>query len=306
MSLGSRYATCLALVAASLLGCQTGGGAGDDDDDSPPVPLAEDDAAEALAAQICEQLFACSCANSVLYADEAECVEVESANIAASIDPLLEAGGTWNAECAGQMLKTFDRWDCRGPTLAFKEASYNAQICPVIKGTLGEGSDCWRTSIGDDCQPGLTCVTGICVQLETLPVPAGGLCEYEWETLPCVAGTYCTYDENSNFSTCQPLPQAGDSCTVNEYLCGPAANDLICDVGTATCIPAPGAGEPCFDGFLCGPGNYCDGGLDFTCQPRKELGDGCGADTVCPVDASCNNNICEADPPAVCSALNVF
>ncbi len=41
--------------------------------------------------------------------------------------------------------------------------------------------------------------------------------------------------------------------------------------------------------------------LEDRAQERFELGDSCGADAVCPVDASCVSSVCIADPAAVCN-----
>lgn len=288
----------MSLVALASLACKPT--ETDDDGEHPATPIEAEDAPTQLAEQICAQLFECSCASG--YADEASCVETQSQLIAARIDTVLDAGGSWDPACAGQLAKTLHEWACLAPTMASQASAFDSRSCPLLRGTVAAGMDCSHDVLGDDCADGLMCIAGVCVTPPTLPVPRGELCNYDWETLPCESGSYCGWDDNYEQRICRALPKAGDACT--EYLCGPQANDLICEANT--CVPAPGAGEPCFDGYLCGPGTYCDGGQDFTCQPRREIGDGCGADTVCPVDASCVGNICEADPAAVCSAPNWF
>ncbi|WP_146155190.1 hypothetical protein [Enhygromyxa salina] len=288
------------VATLTLLGCKPPGGDGDEGDgDEPATPIELDDAPALLAEQVCAQLFACSCPSAVGYEDEAECVATKTAEIEVMIDPIIGTGGTWSAECAGELAQTWSQWACLGPTSASREASYSSRTCPIVKGTLALGADCSVSGLGDNCQPGLACIDQVCVESPTFPIAVGGVCEYNWDTLPCESGAICDWNEDYTQRTCQTLPQAGDSCTGNS-LCGPAANDLICNGETATCEPAPGVGEPCFQEFLCGPGTYCDGGKDFTCQPRVELGDGCGADAVCPVDASCVGNLCVADAAAVC------
>jgi hypothetical protein len=295
-----RSSICVSFVAVAVLACKPPG----KDEDKPASPIAADDAPAVLAEQMCAQLFACGCPATGGYADEAECIDFVKVEIQNAIDLVVDDGGSWNAECAGELAKAMSEWECLGPTMASRESSFNVRSCPILKGTLGLGNECWQESLGDNCQEGLACIDNICVEALTLPVPEGGICEYEWETLPCASGTWCTWDQVGQQRTCQPLPQAGDPCPDGGYTCGPAANDLVCEA--SVCTAAPGEGESCEAYLLCSAGLYCDGGKDFTCQPRQELGDGCGGDPVCPVDASCINNLCEADPAAVCSVLNLF
>jgi hypothetical protein len=274
----------------------------DDDGDQPATPIEADDAAEVIAEQICAQLFSCECPNAVDYADQAACVAAESAEVASRIDSVIAAGGSWDPECAGQLAKAMSDWECLGQNMAMRESSYNPILCPALKGSLGVNGDCYRTPLGDDCQEGLTCLGGVCAVTPTLPVPVGQQCYYG--DLPCATGSYCGWDQNFEMQICLALPDAGDSCVPDSGYCGPASNDLLCV--EATCTPAPGEGESCELFQLCAPGLYCDGGKDFTCQLRQELGEGCGADAVCPVDASCLTNICTANPAAICNATGLF
>jgi len=297
----STYLLSLALIGT--LACKTAEPT-DDGDDQPATPIEVDDAAAVLAEQICAQMFECTCTNDFIQesVDEAGCVATLTNQYAQGIDAVIAEGGTWDSECAGDLAKALRDWDCLGQTMAMNTSSFSPVLCPVLKGSRGIGSDCWRTSLGDDCQSGLTCVSGTCVETPPLPLTVGQQCGYS-NDLPCEAGTYCEWDPSYEYRYCTPTPQAGDSCSDDGYSCGPPSNDLICDVGT--CIAAPGEGESCMMWNICSPGLYCDGGKDFTCQPRQDLGEGCGGDAVCPVDASCVANICTADPAAVCSAYGL-
>jgi Dickkopf N-terminal cysteine-rich region len=273
-----------------------------DDGDQPATPIESDDAPDVLAKQICAQVFACECPNTLDYTDEAACVAAVTGELAGQIDPVLDAGGSWDPECAGQMAKALADWECLGQNTAAREATFSPLTCPVLKGVLGAGNSCNRSVLGDDCQAGLACISGTCIPTPTLPLQNGENCSYG--NLPCGSGSYCDWDASFDVQICQPLQEAGDACTEDQYLCGPQGSDLVCTAGI--CTPTPGEGESCEEFLLCGPGLYCDGGQDFTCQPRRELGDGCGADAVCPVDASCIGNICEADAAAVCSATDLL
>lgn len=294
----------ICLLSLALLGASACKPVDDvpDDSDQPATPIESDDADNVLAQQICAQVFACECPNTVEYADESECVASQTAAIASLIDGVLAAGGSWDPECAGQMAKSLSDWECLGPNMAARESSFSPLTCPILKGVAGINDDCWRTPLGDDCQAGLLCLSGTCVETPTLPVPIGQPCDYN--NLPCASGGYCDWDQNYETRICRLSPKVGDACSDEQSFCGPSSNDLICELGT--CRPAPGEGESCETWLLCAPGLYCDGGKNFTCQPRQELGEGCGADPVCPVDASCISSICEADPAAVCSATGLF
>lgn len=286
----------LATTASLLVGCPAP--AGGEDDPMVSQPLPQNQAAQEMAEELCEAFFECDCDASLLYADVSACVDAIQPVVQAEFDDLLAGGGTWDDDCAGDMLFTWQQWDCLGPTEALKQASFDPRVCPLAHGTLGEGEFCDSTYLGDPCAEGLGCWDEVCIVAPNIPVPAGGVCEIGWQDLPCESGTYCTWTEASETQICVPWPVEGDPCEWEGSTCGPAALDLICSA-TLRCEPAPGVGESCEQG-ICAPGLYCDGGKDFTCQERFEVGDPCGADAVCPVDASCVNNVCVADPAAIC------
>lgn len=305
-SLISIRPTCLlSLALLGALACKTAEPT-DDGDDQPAVPIEAEDAAQVLAEQICAQMYTCECPNNIeYYANQTECVIVETSEIQNAIDGALANGGTWDPVCAGDLAKALRDWECMGQTMAMRESTFSPVLCPVLKGSGGLANECYQTALGDTCQAGLTCLEGVCIETPTLPVPSGQQCYYGY--VPCAAGTYCDWHPSGDGMICQDLPVAGEACNPNDqYLCGPQSEDLICDIDSSTCIPSPGEGESCEEYTLCQPGLYCDGGKGFTCQPRQELGEGCGGDPVCPVDASCVNSICTADPAAVCNAYSLF
>lgn len=289
--------TCISIASVALLGCKPA----EETQERPPAPIEAEDAAQLFAEQVCAGLYECGCDMPDYYSTQDECVVELRGDYQAMIDPLLAGGGTWNAECAGEMVAVWSQWECLGPVMAEREGVYDPRLCPVLKGTLELGAQCENNQFGDGCREGLVCVSNTCVEPPVLPVPIGGVCKFDWETLPCAAGSYCAYIDGSDERVCLAKPVAGDPCDpAVSYLCGPSANDLVCGASSSVCEPAPAAGEPCYENFLCGPGNYCDGGKGFTCQPRFELGDTCAADAVCPVDAWCSAGICEARPARIC------
>lgn len=291
----SRALITMCLAVASLLGCKP-------EDEQPPPAILADDAGERFAQQICASWYACACDQAAAqFASEDECVAQLRETYEIRIDELLNEGATWNADCAGQLVASWSSWECLGPNQAWAKGPFDARVCPIVKGNFESGAECDSSLIGDQCAAGSVCVGGVCITT-AVPISLGDVCEYDWQQLPCVAGSFCSYDQASGVRICKPLPALGDSCSFDDgFLCGEPSQGLICSYETYTCEPAPTVDEPCFDGYYCGANNYCDGGKDFTCQQRFELGDSCGADAVCPVDASCVGSICEADSPAVCS-----
>jgi hypothetical protein len=288
------------VVALTLLGCKP-----DDEpaEEQPPQPIAVEDGADRIARQLCASLYACECGGvDTAFASEAACVEQVRTNVQTMIDQTLTAGGTWNDDCAGQMVAAWTKWECLGPIAGRRLANYDRRACPVLEGNAFAGSGCDITPLGDDCDPSSVCVGGICIESQ-VPVPLGEVCQFDWQELPCVPEGYCAYQAESGTRICEPPRSAGDSCDDN-YGCG--APNMMCKYETLICEVGPAAGEPCFDGFTCGPGLYCDGGKDFTCQERFEIGDGCSGNSVCPIDASCVGNICEANPPTICGQINLF
>lgn len=292
-----RALPLMCLVVTSLLACKP-----DEEEQQPPSPIAVEDAAERFARQACKSQFACECASSSNFASEDDCVAQMTEHYQLEIDERLDQGASWNADCAGQLLAAWSQWQCLGPNGAVAQAPYDPRLCPLIKGTAEPGSDCVSYDLGDSCVEGSTCLASVCVSSE-VPVARGEVCAYDWQELPCEAESYCGVDPSgSGERICKALPSAGDICTIDEgWYCGPGSLGLMCNYETERCEPAPAIGEPCFQGSLCGPNAYCDGGKDFTCQERFELGDSCGADAVCPVDASCVSSVCIADPAAACN-----
>jgi hypothetical protein len=289
----SKLSAGMLLATLGLFGCRDKPPT-DDAGEHSDAPIAAEDAPQVLAERLCAQMLECECG----FIDAADCEALVSAALSERIDVVLDAGGSWDAECAGKFSKAVADWECLGPDMAAWQGVFDPRICPMLRGTVPSGQECSYSVLGDDCAAGSSCFSGTCTPGVTLPVPIGQNCETDWESLPCEPGSYCNWTEGGQ-RKCEVLPSEGDSCSGD--VCGPSGN-LICDAGT--CVLAPGEAEECFYGYLCGPGLYCDGGQEFTCQPRREIGDGCGGDAVCPVDASCVGNICEADPARVCSALN--
>jgi hypothetical protein len=287
------------LAALSLAACKPEDPPAEDE--PPPPPIAAEDAAQKFAETICAGLYECECESAEQrFADQGDCVDRFRARYTDLIDSTLLAGGTWDDECAGQRAAAWSKWGCLGPAMAARAASFDPLVCPVLKGVLEiDETACLRNELGDQCGPDLMCVYNVCEPAPELPVSIGEPCRHGGFPLPCEDGAWCTFNSDTPDGICQALPNAGDPCHADVGdSCGPTSRGLICD--DSVCVAAPGPGEPCYNGTQCEPSSYCDGGKDFTCQPRFELGDFCGANTVCPVDATCSGNICVAVTPQIC------
>jgi hypothetical protein len=289
----------LTLGAALLLACKPS------QEEEPAKPIEAEDAAGDFASLICAQLYECDCTNVNNFGvNESECVENLRSQMQMEMDTILGGGGSWDAQCAGELAKTLSDWSCEGPVSAgANNLNIQMRACPLTHGTLGEGEQCFLTTPAlDPCAEGLSCYGDSCVKTPSLPVAVGGVCELGWENLPCVSGSHCRYDSQSGTSVCVASPKAGDPCSTDWPPCGPNGNDLWCNYDTNICEVAPGLGESCEMSQICGPGLYCDGGKEFTCQERFDFGEGCASNVVCPVDGVCVGNICEPAQAAICSA----
>jgi hypothetical protein len=150
--------------------------------------------------------------------------------------------------------------------------------------------------LGDGCVAGSACsydgpTVYTCQSFGELPKQEGEPCEAGTVNLPCAAGLICYVVDGD--PECVAPAEIGDPCSGSCI-----GGELYCEVDT--CIPLPGAGQPCHQGTLCNSDHYCDGGQGFTCQPRHGFGEGCGADEVCMKGLSCTGNVCTVPMHEVC------
>ena len=154
--------------------------------------------------------------------------------------------------------------------------------CKVARG--GEGEPCGFLDI---CEEGLTCVSGVCVDVPPCDANAtracdcedGGMgaqtCDADGAWLPCVCPEACgngVCDVGEQFTTC---PQDCEEPACGNNQCEPEENANNCD---EDCDPLCGNGAVEL-------GEVCDDG-------NNSNGDGCAAD--CGSDESCGNGITDA------------
>ncbi len=150
--------------------------------------------------------------------------------------------------------------------------------------------------MSNDCGEGKLCSfdTYTCVEVGSLPVALGGVCQVDSFQLPCTDGLLCLSNEDGS-RTCQAPAKLGDPCP--DYSC-PGA-DLNCNFDTFICESNAGVGESCL-GVSCAEGLYCDGGQDSTCVAQYGPGEGCASSVVCAENGQCINNFCQEPAPLVC------
>lgn len=285
--------------------CKPAADTADDEVEAQPVEV--DEFAAEAAATVCAQLFECSCGDNLAtepveplpWPDEAACVAEKQAEFQAMLDELLVTGGSFSPECGGEYIAGFARLRCDS---AYDYAAggggyFQPRLCPLVVREQALGSSCTVNYAGmlDDCGAGKLCgpETQTCVPIDPLPVAEGRICEVEYIQLPCADGLVCEYFDGERICTA-PLA-LGDACP--DYDC--YSDEWVCHPDELTCVAPAGLDESC-QLLPCGPGLYCDGGKEFTCQAEFEYGHGCVNDNVCAEGGGCINNYCTAPPPAIC------
>ena len=204
-----------------------------------------------------------------------------------------------------------------------------AQQCAFFGGNYyGDGSECFDPNTGlgvrcfppggcgidEDCDPGLICCNGTCVQ--PCPAEVGGGCP---PCAPCPPNSQecppgsgnCCPTVGGEFLCCdgictQPCPYSGGCPTCGDKTCCDAPGEVCCG-GVSCCTTEAccgngfccGAGQVCCDGQYCCPTGTCCGGQCYDpltqqcCDnipiPKDDL--------CCPLDGNCI--ICEQIAPGV-------
>lgn len=159
------------------------------------------------------------------------------------------------------------------PTCAeglYCDANQWPSVC--VPSDVAQGGACqqWSTWM-NQCQPGLTCVTGTCQP----PLGVGGGCQYD---STCQAGLICSDLDG----TCQSPLANGQTCFTNNECQGGACINNTC----ADDIAAGGACDTDNGQGQCAPGYFCDG-ISDTCQAWVGDSTHCEADSWCADGQTC-------------------
>lgn len=205
-------------------------------------------------------------------------------------------------------LSCFDDFECLPGASCNRDSEFDCNIVGRCEMGLALGANC----NGNDCQPGLNCVSsegvqgGTC-QDGTLGSPCNDQRQCNAETycngIICVAhlasgagcanDNQCPGDQLCVNTTCADANTVGDPC--NGYCIG----NLYCDQDTSNCQPLPGPNASCEKipaGLGLGRCNDVDfvcGGPSTTCIPRIPVGGPCPAGTTlrCTLGSFCENEL---------------
>lgn len=239
----------------------------------------------------CERFFECGCSilDSAWYSSVEECVALEEPQTLGVLESGRAAGLTFDSDCfesrAGRHLSLGcdTDWKNAGPRI----------VCNLHFGSVELGDSCVRhdSAEGDDCDRGLFCWSGKCVERE-MEYAIGEECYLQHPY--CEYGGICMDLDDDGGRVCELLPSSGQPCLLG--LCAPG---LIC-IDNATCSPAPALGDPCgARAAECAPCLECDLGLNPpSCgQGLSGPGEPCASDRNCVAGAWCRDaGTCSADP----------
>lgn len=261
--------------------------------------ISKDEAAGVLADALCAAWFDCDCdIAGDQFTSQDQCESAEESDLQRLIDEGDEAGLTYNEDCASKLLSWINDIGCDGTldidqTLDYIEAS----TCKVFSGDAEGGQGCMQqwsggTLLGDNCVADHYCDQGACAEIVQLPNP-GDACN-PMETWLCKQGALCMDIDGDGDSVCELLPSGGETCLGAGDLCGAG---LTCNQDTKTCTKAPGDGQACAPGNVCGLGFGCDG--DTCVALPDEDGEPC-LNNQCAEGFNCRMGTCDEAPPAIC------
>jgi hypothetical protein len=284
--------TCVArrsLPTTALLGlalaCGPGSGEGE--------PVAEGELVPAIADVVCDLQSECDC-EMPLPADQ--CRDVLTDALELFFGPPVDSGLSYDAACAMGALALYEDLGCGTIDDVVEDADCNG--CKVWYGPKQRGDACstLEESFFDDCDQGLICVEGTCVDP----------CETADEGEPCLGvscgdGLVCrtSFDPDTEevSSECVPAARLGESCM--ELSC---EDELECDGETFECVAPPAEGEPCE--WVCAGDNWCDTSSpdgEGVCRAPQPDGTACIADDECS-SGECDDEseTCAPQIPLVC------
>lgn len=296
-----RIASCAAVLVLGLVtACGDGDGGGNASGTGPvdgdPVPA--DQAPEEAQQTFCGAWTECDCATfSDRYASQAECESEIAAALEDDLAQAAAAGLTYDPECMGDLLATYDAFGCRTLDELIADAddfARFAQICKVFYGDDQAGTPCEEppSLSGDSCARGLECEDGTCIVRQLVdkgqPCNSGDLCD---------DGAVCVPVDSLDAFECAELPEAGQTCLGVGDLC---SFDAYCDQGSKTCRALPAIGEACVGAAFpvanrCAEGGVCE---NETCVAAPKAGEPCS--DACEAGTTCDDGVCVVVAPLTC------
>jgi len=308
------------LIYAFSAGCEGG-------TESPPPPKVEvSSVAEELEAAVCDVVFGCECAYGRQFDTPGECSTWASEQQALAEQLTAQPGMEWDPTCVGWYVRAFEELECGSQELLSTDFNGDGcnQACSPIHGQVPVGGSCVFDSGFSNCDRGLICPNGQCVD------PCGGAGEGEicdGGFARCGDGLYCGFLEAELESRCLPRRAEGAECQVDECaeglscvsdpadptlprLCqtlaelgGACMGHGECDSGycpAGFCDVLPGDGGDCRGTGVCAEGFFCDG---ETCGALKQPGDPCT--NSCGGGLECLDSVCAQTDSYVCYPGNI-
>jgi len=259
---------------------------------SDSTPIAEDDLEAEVADGICELRAKCDCAMPL---EPDECRTLLESSLRMLFEPSRDAGLQYDADCAGRALAIYDELQCG--TIDDLADGDECGSCKIYYGSKQRGEACTRPDavVFDECAQGSICVGGTCVD----PCEMSGIGE-PCVGRSCVEGSTCriSIDPETEEQTSECVAQAGLGESCMELTCG---DDLVCELSTFVCEPAPGEGEACSG--ECAGDLWCDTSADdsmaWICRAPQPDGAACTSGSQC-TSSTCEGDVCVPPQAFVC------
>lgn len=305
----------LAVIAALGAGCD-----GESDAPPPPPEVTASAIAQELESVVCDLAFDCECTFGRQFETRGECSDWATVQQAEADRLMQQYDLTWEPTCLGWYVQAFQELECASQELFTNDPDGDgcSASCSPLHGTKQIGQACQQIENRfSDCDNGLRCDQGVCVELCPEPLGAGEICNGG----TCGEGLYCDFSGEID-ALCRPKARDGDDCTQAE-----CAEGLRCiapdpmDLTVLSCAPLATMAEPCMGHDQCDtgycPAGFCDllpveGGdcrgtlacaegffcIDDVCAVAKERGDACT--TACGGGLDCVDGVCLGANAAVC------
>lgn len=168
---------------------------------------------------------------------------------------------SFSGECMQQALSWVETLGCED------ERHIEIPMCKLVHGRRRHGESCFTFGdigfYGSDCDEGLQCASGTCVDdpLLLVDAPPGGYCNLQ-QGWVCEADHYCSIDQ-----TCKPSARLGEACGEASQCLMPAVNYCagLSEEQPGQCSVRPVLGEPCVEPDACGFDHTDDGGRALVC-----------------------------------------
>lgn len=189
-------------------------------------------------------------------------------------------------ECSGDAI--CDRFDCPGDLVCCTGTCVENRV-------LSNGSACTLLTDGrritDRCEDDAYCAAPPDDGMDGEPAMMGTCNPRVDNGMPCDVNEQC-FDgqrcDSGDSGTCFRLSGDGEQCNPMITAGSCVLTNQICDMGSSTCVDAPGPGSPCVFG-RCQPYAEC---REDMCVANPRLGEACDGSIQCLGDLDCRDGVC--------------